>query len=287
MASDVDQIWVDDGVAADDVAWLYRTGARATGKPRFADLTDDDIAQFSLQGFLVVEQAFTEEDVAAALASIQRLAEGRHADFTGIQFERAARDRLATIAPAERIDAVRKLAAFVDFEPALKALAVHPGLTGTLERIMGERPVMFQDQALLKPPFIGREKPWHQDNAFFSLPAEAAVVGAWIALDPADVDNGCMHILPGTHVAGPVPHFKRRDWQICDTSIPVNDVVAVPLAPGGCLLFHGLLHHGTPPSHSARRRRAVQLHYHPASVSRTSEDERLAVWGSEGKGVTC
>ena len=148
-------------------------------------------------------------------------------------------------------------------------------------------PELFQDQALLKPPLIGREKPWHQDNAYFNLPPETAVVGVWIALDEATPENGCMYVIPGSHRQGPVVHFKRRDWQICDTDVAAADAWTVPLQPGGCLLFQGLLHHGTPPSRSPQRRRALQFLYKPASATQIAAEQRLAIFGSEGKDVTC
>ena len=63
--------------------------------------------------------------------------------------------------------------------------------------------------------------------------------------------------------------------------------MAVPLRPGGLLLFHGLLHHGTPPSRLPRRRRAVQFHYKPAGVGRISGEEHKAIFGADGKDVSC
>ena len=55
--------------------------------------------------------------------------------------------------------------------------------------------------ALLKPP-RGREKPWHQDHAYFNLPLDTPIVGVWIALDEATPENGCMHVIPGSHREG-------------------------------------------------------------------------------------
>ena len=57
---------------------------------------------------------------------------------------------------------------------------------GVVRRIIGEEPMLFQDMALLKPPRVGREKPWHQDHAYFDLELRTRVVGVWIALDPRD-----------------------------------------------------------------------------------------------------
>jgi phytanoyl-CoA hydroxylase len=186
----------------------------------------------------------------------------------------------------ERQDAVRKLMWFMDVEPRLATLARHPRLLAVVGQLLGATPVLFQDMALLKPP-RGREKPWHQDHAYFNFPLGTPVVGVWIALDEATPENGCMRMMPGSHRDGPVIHFQRRDWQICDTEIGGQPVVAVPLRPGGCLLFDGLCRYGTPYNPTDQRRRAVQFHYAPAGAQRTADEERLAIFGSEGKDVEC
>lgn len=254
----------------------------------FGSITDDDILFFREYGYLVIRDAFTPQEIDAALTGMVDLMAGKNPDFTGIMYEAQARDMLDSLAPEARQDVVRKIAWFVDYDPALKALAEHPQLIALLRQIIGDKPELFQDMGLIKPPRIGREKPWHQDFAYFNLPLGTQVVGVWIALDEALIENGCMHIIPGTHKEGPVIHFQRRDWQICDTSVQVNRCMAVPLKPGSCLLFDGLLHHGTPPSQSDRRRRAVQYHYKPASVAMMGDSaERLKVFGEEGKDVSC
>jgi len=77
------------------------------------------------------------------------------------------------------------------------------------------------------------------------------------------------------------------DWQICDTDVAVDDGVIVPLKPGGCLFWHGLLHHGSPPNHSALSRRALQYHYKPASAGKISKEERMQLFGGEIAAAQC
>lgn len=251
-------------------------------------VTDEDIEFFKAYGYLVIHSAFSQPEVDAALNGMVDLIGGKYPDFKGIMFESKAREVLSSLSPEQRQDYVRKISWFVEHEPRLKALSHHPVLLAVLERIIGEQTTMFQDMGLIKPPLIGREKPWHQDFAYFNLPLGTQVVGVWVALDEALIENGCMHVIPGSHRDGPVIHFQRRDWQICDTDVQVGRSVAVPLKPGGILLFDGLLHHGTPPSQSTKRRRAVQYHYRPASVQQYGDsEERLKVFGPEGKDVYC
>lgn len=286
MSTASEQINIDAGGGA-FMDGLYQYHALAGGVANFAAITDEHVAHFHEQGYLVVEQAFSPTEVEVALDGLLDLIDGKRPDFTNIQFEAKARDLLPTMSPEQKQDVVRKLMGFVEYDARLKTLAEHPALLAVLQRLMNDTPVLFQDMALLKPPLIGREKPWHQDNAFFDIAPETTVVGVWIALDEAVPENGCMFIIPGSHRQGPVLHWVRRDWQICDTDVATTASIAVPLKPGGCLFFHGLLHHGTPPSQSARRRRALQYHYKPGHAGKTSPQERLAVFGSEGKDVSC
>jgi hypothetical protein len=44
-------------------------------------------------------------------------------------------------------------------------------------RLLGSPPELFANQALLKPQLIGREKPSHQDHAFFNVPIGTRIVG--------------------------------------------------------------------------------------------------------------
>lgn len=267
---------------------LYQPAGTGFGVDHFEDIGPQEIAFYREHGYLMVRQAFNPQETAGALQGLVDLIMGRRPDFDGLHFEAGAKDILPTLTPAERQDAVRKIWHFVEYDARLKALSHHPGLLAVVRTLLGDRPPqLFQDMALIKPPRLGREKPWHQDHAYFDFPLGTPVVGVWIALDEATVENGCMQFIPGGHRAGPKIHFQRRDWQICDTEMLGARSVAAPLPPGGLLLFDGLLPHGTPHNASAKRRRALQYHYAPVDVVKCPPEERLKHFGSEGRNVTC
>jgi len=70
-----------------------------------------------------------------------------------------------------------EIAAMVHQWPArLAGLATSPRLRPLLDQLIGPGSRMVQDMALLKPPFHGAEKPWHQDHAYWNLPLDAPVV---------------------------------------------------------------------------------------------------------------
>ncbi len=265
---------------------LYNPQEIITPITSLDEVTEDHVNQYAELGFLSIANVFTGDQVQQAKQGLADLIMGQQPDFDGVEFESSAAARLEELTLEQRELAVRKLMHFVPWDARLAALAEHDALLALVSRLMaGRKPRLFQDMALLKPPG-GREKPWHQDKAYFNIDPSEPVVGLWIALDEATVETGCMHLIPGSHREGPVLHFQRRDWQICDSSV-TGKQVAAPLPPGGVLIFDGLIHHGTPPNRSPHRRRALQYHYAPADAVWTDEQARLNVYGEEGKGVTC
>lgn len=269
---------------------LYTVEAEAEKWEGYESIDAGALDTYQRDGFMAVEHFFSTTAVENAKAGIVDLVMGRYPDYFAskkIMFETRARERLASMGPEERQDAVRKLMSFIDVEERLTRMGNDPRLLDAVSRLMGGlEPVIFQDMAMLKPPSMGREKPWHQDHAYFDLPLGTPVVGVWIALDAATRENGCMHMLPGKQHE-PIIHFNRRDWQICDREMLGQRCVAVPLQPGGVLFFDSLCPHGTPHNHSGLRRRAVQFHYAPKDAVKCAAEERMAHFGSEGKDVTC
>lgn len=273
-----------DGIPARD---LYRNEVVAQSVPDLAAVDDPAIEEYRAMGFLAVENALTLGEVESSIDALTTLID-EAPDTIDLQFEAAVADRLDSMSSTEKADSVRKLMNFVDSDEHLRAIAYDPEILRVARDILGtDDIILFQDMALLKPPGVGREKPWHQDKAIFNIDPGAAVLGVWIALDEATFDNGCMHVLPGSHRDGPVPHFARRDWQICDTDVALAKDVVVPLPPGGLLFFDGFLHHGTPPNRTGTRRRALQFHYIARDALRISVEERLAIYGLEGRGAEC
>ena len=236
---------------------LYRYDSVHEPVASQADLTAEHLSRFKKLGFLAVENVFSADEVKTYSQAITDLVAAGNPKI--ISFEEVAKGR--DLSPEEREGYVRKCMYFVKHEPRLRAMSEHPVLVNILETLIGHSVRLIQDMALLKPPHVGREKPWHQDMAYFAITPPELVIGTWTALDAATLENGCMHVIPGSHLAGPRPHYHDRDCQLNDEDVAVANDVVVPLNPGGVLFFSALIHHGTPPNRSATRRRAIQLHY--------------------------
>lgn len=252
--------------------------------PRCPDtLNEEQVQQYWRDGYLAFTDVMSAAEVAETRDALSELvrrvadcdgAEQKGAFWTlpgsrfGIQFEAG----YAPVAGDPDVELkIRKLMWYCEQHPRLEFFAYrHPKIQSVLSSLLGPDSVLFQDMALIKPPFIGSEKPWHQDDAYFAVTPLEMICGVWIALDEATIENGCMHVLPGGHREGPLKHHHDRDCEIMPDRLQRTNAderaAAVPLPPGGALFFNGLLPHMTPPNNSPERRRAVQWHYRAAST---------------------
>ena len=182
----------------------------------------------------------------------------------------------------------RKLNSYYQEHQTFVDLTRHPRIQGFLSQLIGEEAILKADMALSKPPFIGSEKPWHQDNAYFNWLPLHRVATAWIALDDATVENGCMHILPGGHKLGPLRHHHTIDCEIMPGRFDNDQALPVPLRAGGVMYFSAMLPHQTPPNRTGSRRRALQFQYRGVSTVAVSKEEFGKVFAeSDGTPASC
>ena len=182
----------------------------------------------------------------------------------------------------------RKVHNYQDEDPVFQALVVLPKVRGFLSELMEQEVILKDVMALSKPPFIGSEKPWHQDNAYFNWLPLTALGTVWIALDDATVENGCMHVLPGQHKRGPLRHHHTIDCEILPDRLDASEAVPIELKAGGVIFFSALLPHQTPANSSSARRRALQFQYRGTTAYQVSPQEFGRVFAeADGTPASC
>jgi phytanoyl-CoA hydroxylase len=259
-------------------------------QPARVGFSDAEVAQYRREGWVLARGILGPRSVEACRQALSDLASGRLAARETVMAYEAGYDP-AALSPAEREFFIRKYMDFVPDAPALRMAAMHRRLHALLDQLLGCGRVLFQEMALVKPPLIGSEKPWHQDASYFRLTDPGLIVGVWIALDPALKRNGCMELVPGSHLGGAVPHVHENDFNRCrivEGCVDREARIAVEMQPGDALIFHSLLHHFTEPNPSALRRRAVQFHYHQVgAVWAGVEEHRRLFHFADGSYAGC
>lgn len=164
--------------------------------------------------------------------------------------------------------------------PLMLATMRHPGVVAALVALIGPNVKAMQSMLFVK----GAGKPgqaWHQDE-FYIPTRDRSLLGAWIALDDASIENGSMWMLPGSHRRGVIYPTRRHGDPRFDVSEeahgfpdPESSAVAVEVRAGSVIFFHGyVLHRSLPNRRKSGFRRALVNHYMSA--------ESLLPWGIGG-----
>jgi phytanoyl-CoA hydroxylase len=114
---------------------------------------------------------------------------------------------------------------------------------------------------LNKPPGSDHSTPPHQDNIAFCLQPPSGIQ-LFLAIDPIDVENGCLRYLPGSHVGGLRPHAYSgvRGFSlgiVGYTEAEAEAEVAVELCPGDIVGHHPNIVHRAMANRSTTRSRAA------------------------------
>ena len=172
-----------------------------------------------------------------------------------------------THSPKSRILSHRKLFNLAVYDEIMWKHVTNPKIVNIIMDLMGTSDIkLYGDQLFMKPPEIGSEIPWHQDSASWSDIFPMNLVSAWMAIDNATEENGCLRYIPGTHRMG---IFGNDDQPRVDRVKPFSKdfgnsdwpIVYTPLRPGSIVFHHSLTLHGSAANISGKRRRGYSIHY--------------------------
>lgn len=181
-------------------------------------------------------------------------------------FEKDAFDEVGNLR-AEAHLCLNKLGhAMHDLDTAFSAFSRTPRMAAVTHDIGFVEPLLLQSMYIFKQPRIGGEVNCHTDHTFLWT-EPASVVGFWIAIDDATVENGCMWALPGGHR---IPARTRsrmnesRTATVTDvldpTPYPTEGLVPLEAPRGTLVVLHGLLPHLSGPNLSDKPRHAYTVH---------------------------
>lgn len=146
-----------------------------------------------------------------------------------------------------------------------------PEILDMVEQVIGPDFLLWGTTVFGKPANSGKETPWHQDGEYWPI-KPLATCSVWIALDESSPENGCLRIIPGSHLTQRVRHHnlastdtytlnqKLEDGEFDETE--ARDVI---LEPGQISLHDVYLIHGSMPNRSPRRRAGYVLRFMPTT----------------------
>jgi len=194
-------------------------------------MVDDVPSSFAENGFLLVESLFTAEEMAACKTAAKELVENSSGP-SGVRVW------------------------MCDTIPSLfESISCDPRMAAILRPLIGPRIEFLSAKPVFKSPKVNFASPWHQDQAYWG---GATKYSGWIALEDATVENGCLRVVPGSHLRT-WEHASVRDARgfnnrISDEDLRGERMVDVEMKRGDVLVFHDRLLHSSHPNRSGRDR---------------------------------
>jgi ectoine hydroxylase-related dioxygenase (phytanoyl-CoA dioxygenase family) len=165
--------------------------------------------------------------------------------------------------------------------PLVRETMAHPAIARVLTQLIGPDVNCMQSMYFVKA--AGKPgQAWHQDEAFIPT-RDRSLTAAWIALDDATIENGCLWVLPGSHRSGVIwptrahgnPEFDATRAAY-DFPYRDEDSVAVEVKAGSVVFFNGYL------LHRSLRNRATEG-FRRALVFHNMSAQSLLPWNCGGR----
>uniref|UniRef100_A0A0M3HMH7 Phytanoyl-CoA dioxygenase domain-containing protein 1 n=1 Tax=Ascaris lumbricoides TaxID=6252 RepID=A0A0M3HMH7_ASCLU len=144
-----------------------------------------------------------------------------------------------------------------------------------------EQPEVVQSMYIFKQPKIGGAVSAHIDATFISVDPIDHLLGMWIAIDDADISNGCLWFVPGSHKVDTVNYrFKRTHategsllkFEGERPAYNEDAFIGVPVKKGSVVLIHGCVAHKSEANTSTKRRHSYAFHIVDRENSSYSDD---------------
>jgi ectoine hydroxylase-related dioxygenase (phytanoyl-CoA dioxygenase family) len=243
---------------------------------RLVEITPSQIEQFRAEGFLVLRELLSSENVQRARARFEPLFRGEfetglHPDEWNWREDRDPPDRTRQICNGWKSD--RTIADIVLAEEVGRICATLAGWTGAR---------LGQDNVVWKPPGA-KALGFHQDNSYCHWVVPTGFTTCWMALDDTTAAGGTIEYARGSHRWGlfpPIRQFHAPDdyrEALHEAARSVGgkvDLVPIEVPAGGCVIHAGGTWHGSDANRMPQPRRSLVTHciaaearFHPTEVS--------------------
>ncbi len=143
-------------------------------------LTPEQIAQFRAQGYLAVPDFWTQREVRAIQAELERLvAAGK---LRNVATEGDGKTHSTTQANLQ-------LCPMWPHSDFFRAMPFAPKVAEAVRQLIGDPVLLHLDQVFWKPGRHGSGTNWHQDNAYFQIDDPLKGTALWTAAHEATVAN--------------------------------------------------------------------------------------------------
>jgi ectoine hydroxylase-related dioxygenase (phytanoyl-CoA dioxygenase family) len=225
-------------------------------------LTDEEVTYFHENGFLVVRNVVPpdllrrlQNETASLIDQYREYRNEPHIYYAPIEaksFEKMMEQEEASDPENMllwRIDKLDDRLAHID---DLRAL---PFVRKAMAALLGENVIHYNESFVLKQPHLAPPVPWHQDPSFKTRTYSDPISTMDVYLDDADEENGCIWVVPGSHMRGNID----TDALQAEYGFDVPGAVPVRMNAGDVAFHNNGCLHGSKANRSDRMRRIIYL----------------------------
>ena len=223
---------------------------------------ETNLEKFTEQGYLVVESALSEADLAPLIGVISEAVDKRAAElynegvipdtYEAMSFDRRWHAILKACGRENEVFGWHTLV----FSEALFDLITHPKVLDVLEVLIGGD-IQFNGDFWVRPK-LPNEKlttlPWHQDSAYMPQTENDTHLTVWLPLVDVKVENGPLQFLPGSHKLGLQTYHRVPGETFAVPVLPPDssdaDIETLEMKKGDLLVFNNLVFHRSLVNHS-------------------------------------
>jgi len=145
-------------------------------------------------------------------------------------------------------------------------------IVGTAEKLLGDEVYHYHSKMIMKDAKVGGAWAWHQDYGYWYQNGVLFpdLTSAYIAVDRATKENGCLQVIRGSHKLGRIEHTLTGDQAGAEVAridevLKRLELVYVEMEPGDILFFHANLLHRSDQNHSDQPRWSMICCYNAKS----------------------
>jgi len=228
--------------------------------PARLTVNEADAAFYRANGYLVVEDFIDPATVRQLLDEGTAVCRGARGDVDGMVTPGTDDDDAAVLARYVTCTHPHKVS------PLFTSFMADQRLADATGSLVGENVKCFASQFFIKHAGMPGNA-WHQDENFVPT-RDRSLCTAWIALDDATIENGCLRMIPGSHASGvlyPMRPHNNPDLdraEECYAFPGLETAVPIELKAGSCVFFSGyILHSSTTNKRPSGFRRALLYQY--------------------------
>ena len=225
-------------------------------------LSTDQLSHYKEHGYLILKNWIPEQEVQLMRDDVNRMT----------QDNTITPDVAYTTLP-DRRKVINRISRQLAHSETMRQVYGSPKILSTVASLYGPDFLPFAESIVIKMPTDGAPFPWHQDGKFKTGPQPERGLNVGIYLYPSNEKNGCLYVIPGSHLKGQIDIEKEieQHGQRLPNAIPVAT------EPGDVVLHSRNLIHGSFPNTSPDLRVTVYFGFHArATVQNVYPPDHIA-----------